>query len=152
MTPKTKKIITGVTISDDKLKASHDMKRLVRSMIHKAIISGDYSEINRIRGYIAYISSIEHDYKEKITKYINKFYTDPITLFNDAINSFNSNKIFSSLEDLIEKEPSYFVEGDEIDLFESYAYGNRQEYLEKHGYVAKTTKEIINFDEEDIPF
>ena len=153
MTPKTKKSITGVTISDEKLKAPHEMKRLVRSMLHKAIISGDYTELNRIRGYIAYICSIEEDYKEKVMRYINKFYDDPITLYSDAVKAFNANKLFNTLGDLCERKSSYFVKYHEIHEFENYAYGMRQEYLEKHGYTAKNEKKSCDFgDEDDFPF
>ena len=135
MTPKNKKSITGVTISEEKLKAPYSMKKLVRSMIHRAIISGDYSEADRIRGYIAYISSIEDDYLIRIENYIKKFYKDPITLFTDAVKAFNANKLFSKLEDLYEQEAACFVDYDDIDYFESDAYETRQDYLEKHGFI-----------------
>lgn len=59
LTPKGHKEIIGVTVNDGVIKAPKEMKRKIRAMIHLAIISGDYSNIDKIRGYISYIDSIE---------------------------------------------------------------------------------------------
>jgi len=101
LTPSYKREVVGITISDEKLKASKDMKRIVRSMIHKSIISGDYSCNDKIRGYIAYINSIENDYKSKIIQYIGKFYSYDIVTDMQAVVAFNSNKLFAELNDMI---------------------------------------------------
>ncbi len=66
LTPKGKKSVTGVTINNGLIKAPKEMKRNVRAMIHKAIVTGDYKDSNQIKGYVAYISSIEEDYLYKI--------------------------------------------------------------------------------------
>lgn len=153
MTPKSKKTITGVTIADDKLKAPYEMKKLVRSMIHRAIVTGDYSQLNKIRGYISYISSIEENYKEKITNYIKKFYNDPVTLYGDAVKAYNANKIFSTLDDMEEHKISYFYDFDEIDELGYEDYYRRQDYLCRHGYIQKNDSIIIDpADTEEIPF
>jgi len=113
------------------------MKKLVRSMIHRAIISSDYTDLERIKGYIAYICSIEENFKEKITKYIKKFYEDPITLNSDAVKAFNLNKLFSTLEDLCERKSSHFCKDDSVDDFLWVVNYERQEYLKKHGFASK---------------
>jgi len=41
MTPKTRKQVTGVVIANGELKAPKKLKRKVRSMIHRAIVTGD---------------------------------------------------------------------------------------------------------------
>uniref|UniRef100_UPI00273FE630 retron St85 family RNA-directed DNA polymerase n=1 Tax=Bacillus sp. MMSF_3328 TaxID=3047080 RepID=UPI00273FE630 len=66
LSPSGHKKVNGITIHDNKIKANKQMKRTVRAMIHNALVSGDYSNNNKIRGYISYINSIEDGYKEKI--------------------------------------------------------------------------------------
>ncbi len=105
LSPKSRKSVTGITVNDGKLKAPKEMKRNVRAMIHRAIISKDYSEINRIKGYIAYISSIEDSYVDKVQKYINGFQSKNIACCHDIINSFNQNKILKDTPDLEIRNP-----------------------------------------------
>ncbi len=131
LTPKTKKTITGVTISDDKLKAPYQMKKLVRSMIHRAIVSGNYENVCQIKGYIAYISSIEDDYLIKIKKYINSFSEKSVCLFQEVVTAYNQNKFFSELIDFQLKKSTDFVGFPDNYEFENYEYSERDEYLEK---------------------
>lgn len=99
-TPKGHKEVLGITVNEGYVKAPKEMKRLVRSMIHYQIISGDYSDNDKIRGYVAYISSIEKNYRKKIIKYYGKFLNDPITLFPELVDKFNDNKLFKEIPDI----------------------------------------------------
>lgn len=95
--PKNKKTITGVTVNNGFLKASKIMKKKVRAMIHRAILSGCYEDIDKIKGYIAYISSIEDDYLGKVKKYIYHFKESP-HLTSENISAYNQHKLFSDIE------------------------------------------------------
>ena len=131
MTPKGRKNVTGVTVNNG-TKAPKEMKKRVRAMIHKAIVTGDYTNANQIKGYIAYISSIEEDYLDKIKKYINKFSEKEICIFEEVVEKFNDNKIFNELEDFNVKKPSFFVEEEEIGDFSDYQYREREKFLSQY--------------------
>lgn len=131
MTPKGRKSITGVTINNG-IKAPKKMKKRVRAMIHRAIVTGDFTNSNQIKGYIAYINSIEHDYLNKIKKYINSFSEKDICIFEEVVEKFNDNKFFNDLEDFEVKAPFYFVEEKELDDFCSYLYEERESFIRKH--------------------
>ncbi len=96
LTPKNHKVVLGITINDGCCKADRRLKRKVRAMIHSSMVNGDYSERKIIIGYIAYISSIEKDYKEKVMKYINKLYG---TLAIDKAKAYNCNKFLRNMPD-----------------------------------------------------
>lgn len=100
LTPANRKTITGVTITDDGLKAPKKMKKKVRHMIHAAIVTGNYEHVEQIRGYIAYIKSIEENYENKMLCYIKKFYNDDVTLNSKLVESYNRNKIIKKMEDM----------------------------------------------------
>ncbi len=139
LSPKVHKKIVGVTVNDGVLKASKLLKRNVRAMIHYQVITGDYSCNEQIRGYIAFINSIEENYRRKIKKYICKFLNDPITLFPDAVQKFNDNKLFNDLPDMAEHDILDFV--DYID------YKDRDDYMlminnERESYLLKMGIEI----------
>ncbi len=102
---KSKKTVTGVIIHNSELKAPKEYKRLVRAMIHRAIISGDYSKNEVIKGYIAYINSIEDGYKQKIIDYINAFNKKDIRFIKSAVDLFNDNKLYDNILDLNEVYP-----------------------------------------------
>jgi Retron-type reverse transcriptase len=135
ITPKSRKSVTGITIANEQLKAPRQLKKSVRSMIHKAIVTCDYNEIDKIRGNIAYISSIEEGYKNKIIEYINKFYDDKATIFNEVVLAFNANKFFKELPDMQLKKTSDFVSIEDTEQFEQYAYEERHDFLVKYGYA-----------------
>lgn len=96
LSPKSRKTITGLNINSNDVKADKNLKKQVRAMIYKSIMSKDYSKNNKIRGIVSYINSIEKDYKTKICNYINSI-EDRLIFNEDAkeiINEYNQNKIF----------------------------------------------------------
>lgn len=131
MTPKIRKSITGVTVNNG-IKAPKKMKKKIRAMIHQAIITGDYTKSNEIKGYIAYISSIEEDYIIKTKEYINGFASKKVCIFEDVVKNFNDNKFFSDLKDFRLKKPSDFVDYEDIDEFSDYQYRERQDFMNKN--------------------
>lgn len=133
LTPKGHKVLLGLTMNDSNLKAPKEMKKKVRCMIHNSIITGDYSLNPTIMGYISYISSVEKNYKEKIKKYINKYYEDPITLFQDAVDSFNRNKLFQDLPDMQVHQIEKF-EADPSEAYNAYEsfFEERKEFITRH--------------------
>ncbi len=133
MTPKVHKKILGVTVNDGLLKASKHIKKNIRAMIHYQIITGDYSDNELIRGYIAYVNSIEENYHKKIIKYIEKFYNDPITLFRDAVQSFNDNKLYKELPDMKVNDVLHFVNYADEEDYLTMVYQERGDYLLKMG-------------------
>jgi len=133
MTPKNHKEILGITINDSYIKAPREMKKNVRSMIHSSIITGDYTQNSVIRGYISYIDSIEKGYISKVKKYINKYYADPITLFKDAVDAYNENKIFTDMPDMELLTIGHFVKDrrDADDVYDMYC-SEREDYIVEH--------------------
>ena len=134
MTPKNHKVLLGVTINDANIKAPRQMKKTVRSMIHRAVITGDYSLKNVICGYVSYIDSIEKGYKDKIKKYIHKYYEDPITLFKDAVDAYNKNKFYEDMPDMENRNIDFFLNGDEWDEDEVLTafYEEREAFLKSN--------------------
>lgn len=100
-----RKEVLGIIINDKRVKASKEMKRMVRSMIHQNIATGEYKDSSRIRGYIAYISSIEKDYEKKARTYIKSLSESTLCLFPDVVAAYNKNKIFKDLPDMKVKLP-----------------------------------------------
>ena len=100
LSPKVHKEVIGVTVNDGVVKAPKEMKRMVRAMIHHEIVTGDYSDNEKIRGYIAYIDSLEKNYRNKIIKYIEKYLDDTITLFPELVEKFNQNKLYNQIPDM----------------------------------------------------
>ena len=133
MTPKNHKLLLGVTINDDRTKASKELKRRIRAMIHYSIVTGDYSLNERIRGYISYINSIEDDYRRKCIDYINKLAQSSLSLFDEIVEEYNKNKMFKELPDMKVKNPTDFVKQYEADDYMSDLYCERREFLVKHG-------------------
>lgn len=146
LTPKGHKKVVGVTINDGMLKASKDLKRSVRAMIHYQIITGDYTKNEQIRGYIAYIDSIEKNYKKKIIKYVTGYCQDTITLFSDAVKAFNANKLFKEIPDMVQKDISSFPKWeDQSDYMEMVMY-ERESYLAKHGLIESDIEDESNLE------
>lgn len=158
LTPKGKKAVTGVTISNGELKAPKEMKRKVRAMIHKAIVSGDYSSAQQIKGYISYINSIEDGFLPKIKKYIQSFAEKPICLYIDLVNAFNSHKFFNDLDDFLLLKNSSFVNLQDESLFESCNESERYDYLSSHDLINKDKTEKtpplsrLTDDDDNLPF
>ncbi|HFJ9403501.1 retron St85 family RNA-directed DNA polymerase [Bacillus sp. (in: firmicutes)] len=108
LSPSSHKKITGITVNDNRIRASKKLKRTVRSMIHHAFVSADYSSKDRIRGYVSFIDSIEEGYKDKVCKYIDKLANDKnYRYFEDIVVAYNNNKIFKELADMTFEELSF---------------------------------------------
>jgi retron-type reverse transcriptase len=150
MTPKSRKCITGITVNNKEIKASKKMKQKVRAMIHKAIVTGDYSQVENIRGYVSYISSIEDDYLDKIKKYITHFQNEPICMSKDVVDAYNANKFFVDLPDFLLKQSGFFVEPEFEEQFISIQGSEREEFLTKYGVIIKSEPRLPNND--NIPF
>lgn len=93
LSPFSHKIITGITINDQdrRLKVKREIKRNLRALIHKTISTGDYSQVDKINGYVSFIDSIEQGYREKINKYVNKLITNDNKYFKELVDLFNSS-------------------------------------------------------------
>ena len=137
MTPKCHKQILGITINDNLIKASRETKRVIRRMLHYAVATGDYSMNNKIRGYIAYVDSIEKNYKKKCFNYLAKLAKSELCLFPDIVKAYNDNKIFGELPDMVEKQPIDFVKFEDVDYYESRVYCIHEDYLASHGLIAE---------------
>ena len=100
--PGSRKVITGVNINSNELKAKKELKRQVRAMIHKSIMQQEYEQNDKIRGLVAYINSIEQYYKEKICNYIESFEEklkfEPNS--QEIFEKYNKNKIFKEFKNL----------------------------------------------------
>ncbi len=133
LTPKVHKEILGVTTNDGLIKASKELKHLIRAAIHYQIVTGDYSDNDKLRGYIAFVDSIEKNYKSKIINYVTKLIGGELTLFPEVVDSFNNNKLYKSLPDMKNSDYGYFILGaayndDEYEL----ACAEREKYLATH--------------------
>lgn len=144
LTPKVRKEVIGVTLNDGVIKAPKEMKKMVRAMIHFQIISGDYSNNDKIRGYISYIDSIEKNYRKKVIKYIEKFLDAPsVTLFPDLVREFNDNKLFKEIPDMVQRDISFFVEPfDEADYYDMILC-EREDFLEKQCHYSEVSMEQL---------
>lgn len=134
LTPAIRKTVTGVTIANEEIKAPKAMKRKVRHLIHAAIVTGNYEKMDQIRGYIAYIQSIEEGYKSKIQQYIKNFYGDDITLNCNLVDQYNTNKFFKMMEDMQCNKVEDLYGNDSIDhksLILSNCLGRQKEFAEK---------------------
>ncbi|GCD11315.1 retron St85 family RNA-directed DNA polymerase [Clostridium tagluense] len=100
LSPTSHKRVTGITVNDNKLKANKNMKKLVRAMIIKSLFSMDYINNNIIKGYIAFINSIEDGYKCKIIEYINKTINKSLPYSNEMVIAYNENKFFKETNDM----------------------------------------------------
>jgi RNA-directed DNA polymerase len=141
LSPSGHKKVTGITINDNKIKANKKLKRDVRAMIHNALLSGDYSNKNKIRGYVSYINSIEEGYKEKIINYTNNLLEKDYKHFSDVVESFNKNKIFDKLNDMVYAE--YFLMGidDEFEL--KLLEEERYHFLKDRNYISESYEEAL---------
>lgn len=155
LSPNSHKVITGITVNNQNLKANKSLKRKIRSMIHHSILNCDYSNNDKIRGYISFIDYIENGYKEKIITYINKLTSQKdYGFFNDIVEEFNNNKLFPHLDDMIRIEfdnTDIYAEIDYFTITVEDHYRNslhkREVFLLKNGYIGNDTIEDI-----ELPF
>lgn len=71
---KGKMTITGININTGVPKVSSKLKRKVRAELHHYIIKDQLPNLNKLAGYISFITSIEEDYFKKINEYIESLY------------------------------------------------------------------------------
>lgn len=150
-----RKEVLGITINDKLVKSPKDMKRNVRAMIHRAIATGDYSDKNKIEGYISYIKSIEGDYEGKIRKYILKLSQSELELNQDLVEAYNTNKIFQDLPDMNCKSAYERKMGpDESDIVqeEHYYYLVRMGKITVNDEASKNSDSTENIDGSENPF
>ena len=93
--PICRKQVLGITINDNLIKAPKQMKRMVRQRIHQQIATGQYNDINKVRGYISYITQIEPGYRGKIKRYVGKLVDSDLAYFQELVDAYNENKLFS---------------------------------------------------------
>lgn len=96
ITPSNKLQVLGITINDGNIKASKKLKKQIRSSIFNMITTGNYDDINIVRGQISYVNSIEDTYVAKIRKYILSLYNKDIWN-KDLVKIFNENRILKDL-------------------------------------------------------
>lgn len=146
MTPKNHKELLGVTINDSLLKAPKEIKKSIRAMLHYEVATGDYTMNDKIRGYIAYVDSIEKNYKNKCIGYLQKLSESTLCLFPDVVKAYNSNKIYKELPDMKEKQVTDFVELKATDDFSNMIYHEHEDYLISKGLLNKK-ENISNLEE-----
>jgi len=132
MSPKCRKQVLGLTINDNQIKTSKEMKRKVRAIIHKAIATGVYTNNDTIKGYISFIESIEPGYTQKIKEYIKKLCSSSLCIHRDIVDNFNQNKLFEDIPDMIVKEAFEFINTSNEEDFYSDEYNEHLDYIEKH--------------------
>lgn len=137
LSPKCKKSILGITVNDGLVKAPKSMKRDIRAMIHSSIAMKDYSCNNIIRGYIAYINSIEPSYIDKIKKYIASLTENHFCLFADIVEEYNKHKLFSDLPDMIKKSVCdiFDVDPSKEKEVQSLVFAEYEHFLSSRGIV-----------------
>lgn len=154
LSPKSHKVINGITVNDNKVKANKMLKKKVRAMIHSSIVSCDYSKNDVIRGYISFVNYVEEGYKEKIINYINKLATEKeYRYFEDIVQAYNENKLFKEAKNMIYEELNPFddyVYGVSNDLYLYEINECRNDFLKKHGYTVE--ENIIDYENDDFPF
>lgn len=143
LSPKGRKEVLGLVLNDGKKPlAARELKKKIRAMIHYQIVSGDYTEYEKVLGYIAYVESVEEGYREKVKKYIKGFLDDRIVLFSDAVNAFNAHKYFSDIEHMKELSSDEFFEKNDsmyrridpnvLEDIINDMYYERHEFIELH--------------------
>lgn len=145
--------VNGITLNDKKLKVDKKIKRMVRAKIHHMFAKADFKEVHVVRGYISYISSIEDDYLEKITAYINKLMESDFNHHNDIVDAYNSSKILKKSNDMI-FESIPFIDDPDFDFsdidYPGYLIDTRNEFLIRNNYIedsSKSLKTISDFED-----
>lgn len=131
LSPVSHKIVTGLTVNDGAVKANKTIKKKVRAMIHKALVTKDYSENDKIIGYISFIDSIETGYKDKVLEYINKIIKKQnYRAFQDIVDEFNKNILFKNGIEPMEYEDLQLYENEFDEVFTDIA-AEREMYLSR---------------------
>lgn len=152
--PDSRKSITGLLIVEKKVIVPKKVKRKVRAMIHNMIIAADYSNMNKIKGYISYISSIEPGYEKKIVKYINNLVEkEQYKVFKDIVSQYNKNKIVNECNNMNLIDIDDCIEEDDQGCFE---YNNAENYyIDRMKFLKKRypeKEEKLNIEYKDIEF
>lgn len=154
--------INGITLNADKLKVDKALKRKIRAQIHHMFLKADFSDFEKIKGYISYISSIEPDYKNKIIIYIKKL-TTKLGYHEDIVNAFNksgfayliSNSMqfkgikdfdnFCRYLDFDEEGHPIIYEIEESDFFKQNSeIEKRDDFLKKNNFKSSTNYPNLN--------
>ena len=130
--PITHKEILGITINNNDVKAPKQMKRYVRQCIHKLIATGNYENIDIIRGYIAYIRSIEPEYIKTVEKYIDRLKESELATFPELVDAYNGNKLFPKSSDMEHKNISDFCSFEDLSNNEKRIKDTHQAFLSKN--------------------
>lgn len=154
LSPKCRKRILGITVNDGIIKAPKELKRTVRSMIHTSIATKDFSGNDKIRGYVAYINSIEPNYTDKVKEYIKSLTDNYFSLFTDIVDEYNKNKIYSDLPDMKLNDISDITDCDEDgqDILLSSIYKEYEHFLSSRGIVLEPLPFVSSFQTDDEPF
>lgn len=147
MTPKGHKKLLGLTVNDGLVKVSKQLKNEIRAIIHYHIATGDYRDIEKTKGYISFIASIEKDYKNKITKYISRLSMSSLSMFPEIVAAYNLNKFFAELPDMELRKAEDFVKFNDINVFEDFVYCEHQNYLSKHGLIEVDYDDKADYDD-----
>ena len=153
LSPKCRKRILGITVNDGIIKAPKELKRNIRSMIHTSIATKDFSVNDKIRGYIAYINSIEPNYTDKVKEYIKNLTDKHFSLFADIVEGYNKNKLYPDLPDMQLNDISDITDIDEdrLDWLLSTIYNEYEHCLSSRGIITETPQ-IVFSEQTDIPF
>lgn len=109
-----KRVVTGILLQNKKLYVKKTLKKKVRSMIFNSIMKKDYSNLNKINGYISFISHIEEDYNEKISNYINHIEKKVIKIISDIKNDLISCQNYDDFPQTKEELESNLKKAKEI--------------------------------------
>ncbi len=152
LSPKCRKRILGITVNDGIIKAPKELKRNIRSMIHTSIATKDFSVNDKIRGYIAYINSIEPNYTDKVKEYIKNLTDNYFSLFADIVEEYNKNKLYPDLPDMQLNDISDITDLDEDgqDWLLSSIYNDYEHFLSSRGITLDSlpTDSLTQTDEE----
>lgn len=101
LSDEVKKTVVGITINNKEIHVDKKLKRNIRVDIFMSIKNKDYSKKDKIIGTIAYISSIETGYKEKVISYINNVINKTF-LRKDilVVEEYNKNKFYKECHDM----------------------------------------------------
>ena len=72
ITPKSRKKILGLNIDNNCVYAPRELKRKVRAMTFYSIKNNDLKTRKELEGYVAFIESIEPNYRDRFDKYYEK--------------------------------------------------------------------------------
>lgn len=96
-----KKTITGITINNEEIHVDKKFKKNLRASIFNSIKNRDYDKNDKIKGSIAYVNSIEPNYKHKTIEYIKRIiYKSIFTGDLEIVECFNKNKLYKEIPDM----------------------------------------------------